>query len=130
MGTGHAAEATTEIDRIPFTVSSGNVFADLGVAEPTEVLLKAELARQISGLIRDRGLRQTAAAKLLGVDQPKVSALLRGRLAGFSIERLVRYLAALGQEVEIVVRPRPPDTGEAGGGNRKMRGRVPAAAAQ
>ena len=58
--------------------------------------------------IRDRGLTQTAAAAVLGVDQPKVSALLRGRLSGFTIDRLIRYAAALGQDVEIVVRPKRP----------------------
>jgi predicted XRE-type DNA-binding protein len=85
--------------------SSGNVFADIGVSEPDEALAKAELARQIGELIVRRGLNQTAAAKLLGVDQPKVSALLRGRLSGFSTERLFRFLKALGRDVHIVIKP-------------------------
>ena len=88
-------------------LSGGNVFADLGVDAPEEAFAKAELTAQISQLIESRGLTQAAAARLLGVDQPKVSALLRGRLTGFSTERLIRFLNALGRDVEIVVRDRP-----------------------
>jgi len=84
--------------------SSGNVFADLKLPNADEALAKAELARQISIVIEKKGLSQTKAAKLLGIDQPKVSALLRGRLEGFSTDRLIRFLNALGREVEIVVR--------------------------
>ncbi|MEE8622712.1 MAG: helix-turn-helix transcriptional regulator [Alphaproteobacteria bacterium] len=87
--------------------SSGNVFADLGIAEPEEAQAKAELARQISGIITQRRLSQVAAAKLLGIDQPKVSALMRGRLSGFSTERLIRFLNVLDRDVEIVVKPKP-----------------------
>jgi predicted XRE-type DNA-binding protein len=105
MKAEHANEAMG-IEEIPYRVGSGNVFADLGVDEPAEALLKADLARQIGAVIRERGLTQTEAASLLGVDQPKVSALLRGRLTGFSMDRLVRYAASLDQEVEVVVRPR------------------------
>ena len=64
--------------------SSGNVFADLGFQNPEELLIKAELVRQISNTINRRKINQTEAAKILGIDQPKVSALLRGRLSGFS----------------------------------------------
>ena len=88
------------------TGSSGNVFADLGVKEPDEALAKAELARQISGIIRSRNLSQTRAAEILGIDQPKVSALMRGRLAGFSTDRLLRMLNALGLDVEIRIQPK------------------------
>ena len=88
------------------TESSGNVFADLKVAEPEEALAKAELARRIATIIRARHLSQRKAADLLGVDQPKVSALLHGRLSGFSADRLLRFLNALGQDVEIHVRPK------------------------
>ena len=95
---------------ISYTVGTGNVFADLGRVDAAEALAKADLARQIGRIIRDRGLTQTAAAAELGVDQPKVSALLRGRLAGFTIDRLVRYAAALGQDVEILLRPKRPAT--------------------
>lgn len=87
-------------------VSSGNVFEDLGLAPATELQAKADLAYEISRTIEDRGLTQAEAAEILGVDQPKVSALVRGRLTGFSMERLYRFLIALGKEIEIVVRPR------------------------
>lgn len=87
-------------------MSSGNVFADLGVAEPEEELAKAQLASHIRQTIKHRRLTQ-AAAVLMGVDQPKVSALINGRLSGFSSDRLLRYLTALGQDVDIVSGPRP-----------------------
>jgi len=92
---------------IPVTPSSGNVFADLGLAEPEEELTKAQLASHIRQVIKRRRLTQSAAAALMGVDQPKVSALLNGRLANFSSERLMRLLTALGQDVEIVVKAKP-----------------------
>ena len=92
---------------IPVTPSSGNIFADLGFAEPEEELAKAELASHIRQVIRRRRLTQVAAAELMGIDQPKVSALLNGRLANFSTDRLMRLLTALGQDVEIVVREKP-----------------------
>ena len=88
------------------TKSSGNVFSDLGVAEPDEALVKAELARAISTLIAARHLSQTQAAEVLSIDQPKVSALMRGRLSGFSVDRLLRFLLALDRDVEIVVTPK------------------------
>ena len=90
-----------------YTVSSGNVFADLGLPNPEEALAKAELAQKIIVLIRKRGLTQIQAAKLLGVDQPKVSALTRGQLAGFSLERLMRFLLRLGQDIKITVQENP-----------------------
>ena len=89
-----------------YVVGSGNVFEDIGHARPSEALAKAELARKIGSLITKRGLTQTAAAEVLRIDQPKVSALTRGRLAGFSLDRLVRFLVLLGSDVEIVVKPR------------------------
>ena len=92
---------------IPVTPSSGNVFADLGFAEPEEELTKAQLASHIRQVIRRRRLTQAAAAAVMGVDQPKVSALLNGRLANFSSERLMRLLTTLGQDVEIVVKAKP-----------------------
>src|SRR3954453_1653755 len=85
--------------------SSGNVFADLGLKNPEELLAKAELVQRISDIISERKLTQARAAKLLGIDQPKVSALLKGKLEGFSIDRLFRFLNALGRDVEISVRP-------------------------
>lgn len=87
-----------------FKASSGNVFQDLDVSQPEEALAKAELTARIAELITKKKLTQAAAAKLLGIDQPKVSALLRGRVAGFSTERLMRFLTALGSDVQIVVR--------------------------
>jgi predicted XRE-type DNA-binding protein len=92
---------------LDYVVSSGNVFADLGVPNPEEALAKAELANKISVLIQERNLTQAKAGKLLGIDQPKVSMLLRGRLTGFSIERLMRFLLLLGQDIKISVHPSP-----------------------
>ena len=86
------------------TRSSGNVFADLGLPAPEERLAKAKLAAEIARVIAARGLTQRAAARLMGIDQPKVSHLLRGRLAGFSTDRLLTWLTALGRDVEIIVR--------------------------
>jgi predicted XRE-type DNA-binding protein len=90
----------------PVTEGSGNVFADLGVVEPEEELAKAQLASLIRDLIKRRRLTQIQAASLTGLDQPKISALMNGRLGGFSSGRLMRCLTALGQDVEIVVRRR------------------------
>ena len=92
---------------IKVTRSSGNVFADLGLPDADHLLAKADLAIEISSIIEDRGLTQAEAAEIMGVDQPKVSALVRGRLDGFSTERLYRFLNALGRDVEIVVSPTP-----------------------
>jgi predicted XRE-type DNA-binding protein len=95
------------VEEITITPSSGNVFADLGFAEPEEMLLKAELARRIGQAIKKRNLTQVEAAGILGIDQPKVSALLRGRLTLFSIDRLLRFLVALGNDVDIIVKESP-----------------------
>ena len=92
---------------IPVTTSSGNVFADIGLAEAEEELTKAQLASHIRHTIKRQRLTQVAAAAQMGVDQPKVSALLNGRLANFSSERLMRLLTALGQDVDILVRAKP-----------------------
>lgn len=92
---------------IPVTAGSGNVFADLGFENPDEELAKAQLASRIRVIIKRRRLTQAAAAKLIGVDQPKISAVFNGRLANFSSERLMRFLTALGQDVEIRVKAAP-----------------------
>jgi predicted XRE-type DNA-binding protein len=92
---------------IPVIASSGNVFADMGLPEPEEELTKAQLASHIRQVLKRRRLTQVAAASLMGIDQPKVSALLNGRLANFSSERLMRLLTALGQDVEITVKAKP-----------------------
>jgi len=91
--------------RIVHEVSSGNVFADLGVAEPEEALLKSDLAIRVTQLIEERHLTQKEAARLLHVAQPNISKLVRGELHGFSVERLMRFLTVLGQNIFVVVRP-------------------------
>jgi predicted XRE-type DNA-binding protein len=92
---------------IAVAASSGNVFADVGLPDAEEELTKAQLATQIRQVIRRRRLTQVAAAAIMGVDQPKVSALLNGRLANFSSERMMRLLTALGQDVDITIRTKP-----------------------
>lgn len=87
------------------TAGSGNVFADLKLPNPDLALAKAELVQRIRALLAERKLTQAAAGELLGLEQPKVSLLLRGRVEGYSIDRLFRFLNALGQQVEISVRP-------------------------
>lgn len=89
-----------------FVESSGNIFADLGSADAEEKLAKAELAIKIAEILRRRRLTQVQAAAVLGLDQPKVSALLRGRISGFSIERLLRLLLRLGVDVSITINHR------------------------
>ena len=96
---------------IKVTPSSGNVFADIGVQEPEEELAKAQLASRIREIVRQRRLTQVAAAGILRIDQPKVSALVRGRLSGFSIERLLRFIRALEYNVEIHLTPLDPADG-------------------
>src|SRR5271154_6853021 len=86
---------------------SGNIFADLGVANPEEARAKADLVDRIVDIIQERKLTQVQAGKVLGVDQPKVSALMRGRLTDFSLERLLRFLLLLDQDVRIAVTARP-----------------------
>jgi predicted XRE-type DNA-binding protein len=96
-----------------YVVGSPNVFPDLGHPRPAEALAKEELARKIGAIIERRGLTQAVAAEILEVDQPKVSAIKRGRLAGFSLDRLVRFLVLLGSDVKIVVKPRASRAGQA-----------------
>ncbi len=86
--------------------SSGNVFADIGLDNAEETLAKAEIASRICDIITERKLSQAMAARVLAVDQPKVSALMRGRLDGFSSDRLFRFLNALDRDVEIVIKPK------------------------
>jgi len=92
-------------DTTHFTVSCGNVFADLGLPEPELALAKAKLALRLSDVIQERGLTQQEAAKILGIDQPKVSRIIRGQLRDFSIERLMQLLTRFNQDIEIVVKP-------------------------
>jgi predicted XRE-type DNA-binding protein len=92
--------------------ASGNVFADLGLPNADQELLKARLTLQIYRIVKQRGLTQTQAAKALGVKQPHVSLLMRNRAGTFSIGRLIDFLTALGQDVEITVRPTRKEHGE------------------
>ncbi|MBL8218768.1 MAG: XRE family transcriptional regulator [Bryobacterales bacterium] len=92
--------------------SAGNVFGDLGVADAEAHLIKAGLVVRIQRIIRERKLTQTSAAEIMGIDQPKVSAMLSGHFRGYSVERLMRFLVALGQDVEIVVKPKKHGTAE------------------
>ncbi len=91
--------------RIKYKESSGNVFADLEIPNPKEALAKAEVAREISKTIKKKRLTQAQAARILKIDQPKVSLLLRGYLTNFSLERLFRFLNDLGQDVLISISP-------------------------
>lgn len=91
--------------------SSGNVFADLGFPNPERELLKAQLTLQIYRLIKSRKLTQAAAGEILGIKQPHVSSLMRGQSGTFSVERLMEFLTALGQDVEIFVRPKRQSQG-------------------
>jgi predicted XRE-type DNA-binding protein len=102
----------TQPKRIRTEKSSGNVFADLGLPHPGQELLKARLTLQIYRLIKGRGLKQAEAGKILGIKQPHVSALMRNRSGSFSVERLMEFLTALGQDVEITVRPTRKQHGE------------------
>jgi len=90
------------------TASSGNVFEDLELPEAAELLAKARLASMIASIIESRGLTQTRAAEVLGATQPIISNLNRGRLSGFSLDRLLRFLNTLGRDVEIRVGPCSP----------------------
>ncbi len=90
---------------IEYFESSGNVFADLDVPNPEEALAKSEIAMKIHAIIKRKKLTQSQAAKILKISQPKVSLLIRGYLSDFSLERLLRFLNDLGQNVYISVKP-------------------------
>ena len=100
-------------EEIKVRSSSGNIFADLGLANYSELLIKAELVRQISELITVRKLTQIEAAKCLGIERSKITDLLRGQLSEFSIERLFRFLNALGSDVEIRAIAKPESDSDA-----------------
>lgn len=101
------AKANKSDKRRVYVEGRGNVYADLAVANPQEAQAKADLAHRIVDIIEALHLTQLQAGKVLGVDQPKISALKRGRLTDFSIERLVGFLLLLGNDVKITVTPRP-----------------------
>ncbi|MFZ0774705.1 MAG: helix-turn-helix transcriptional regulator [Candidatus Sulfotelmatobacter sp.] len=88
-----------------YETGSGNVFKDIGVPNAEEHLVKAQLVFKIDRIMKDRGLKQVEAAVLFGVRQPDVSKMLRGEFRQFSVERLLRFLVALDQDVQIVVKP-------------------------
>ena len=88
-----------------YKIGSSNVFKDVGVPNAEEHLVKAQLVFKIDTIMKDRGLKQVEAAELFGVRQPDVSKMLRGEFRQFSVERLLRFLVALDQDVEIVVKP-------------------------
>ena len=98
--------------KIKITESSGNIFADLGFPNAEREQLKALLTLRIYRLIKQRVLTQAEAGKILGIKQPHVSALMRGHSGAFSVERLMDFLTALGQDVEITVRPAHRQHGE------------------
>ena len=104
-----------------FTPSSGNVFADLGLEQADIRLVKARIATQIADAIAERELTQKQAAELLGLDQPKISALTRGKLSGFTLERLLRFLNDLNYDVEIKL---TPAQGQGAHRHRGLRARV------
>lgn len=93
------------------TASSGNVFADLGLNAPDELQAKAMLMSKVAALLTEKKLNQTAAGKLLGIDQPRVSALVNGKLSLFSTDKLMEFLTVLGNDVDIVVKKRPKAKG-------------------
>ena len=100
----------TANEEINFTPSSGNVFADLGLPDAEDLLAKANLALHIRRTIEARKLTQVQAAGILGVDQPKVSSIINGRLDGFSTDRLMRFLNDLGCDIQISVSAPHPET--------------------
>ena len=106
---------------IGFEEGSGNVFDDIGVRHPEDSLVRAELVKQIAEIIKRRALNQSQIAAILGVDQPKVSKLVRGRISGFSSDRLLGFLTALGCDVRIEVRATKPSRRS---GVRTTRGKV------
>ena len=105
-----APERTKSKPRI--TKGSANVFADLGLPNPEQELIKARLALQIYRIIRQRGMTQSQAASALGIKQPHVSLLMRNRAGSFSVGRLLEFLTRLGQDVEVTVRPTRREHGE------------------
>jgi predicted XRE-type DNA-binding protein len=98
------AKKKSKLEVVP---SSGNVFADLGITNAEEKQTKVRLAVAINQIIQDRNLSQTAAARRLHVNQPKVSALANYQLDGFSVERLMNFVTALDRDVDIVIRRKP-----------------------
>jgi predicted XRE-type DNA-binding protein len=105
------AESKRKKRKSAVTHGGGNVFADLGYVDAAERQAKVRLALELVKILRARKLRQVDAAKLLGVPQPKISALMNYRLDGFSVEKLMEFLTGLERDVEIVIRPRAARSG-------------------
>jgi predicted XRE-type DNA-binding protein len=101
------AKGKTRIEK-----GSSNIFADLGLPNPEQELLKARLTLQIYRIVKARGLTQAKAGEILGIKQPHVSALMRNRAGNFSVGRLIEFLTALGQDVQITVKPTRKARGE------------------
>jgi predicted XRE-type DNA-binding protein len=95
------------VQGVPVEKGSGNVYRDLGYADSESLLVKAQLAAKIGEIIQRRALTQAQAAEILGLTQPKVSALLKGRFRGISEHRLLECLTRLGRDVHIVIKPTP-----------------------
>lgn len=91
-----------------YETGSGNVFRDLGVPNAEEHLIKAQLVYKIDRILKGLGLKQSQAASVLGIKQPDVSKMLRGEFRQFSVERLLRFLVALGHDVQITIKPQRP----------------------
>ena len=98
---------TKLIDGVEIHEGSGNVYADLGYSNAEEMLVKARLVSKIAEIVRDKGLTQAQTAKVLGLTQPKVSALLRGQFRGISERKLIDCLTSLGRDVQIVIKDVP-----------------------
>jgi predicted XRE-type DNA-binding protein len=94
------------LEELNVTPSTGNVFADIGLPDAEELLVKSTLAMKINNIIEKRHLSQIQAAALLGIPQPKVSMIQNGKLRGFSVEKLCHFLTLLGRDVEIVIKNR------------------------
>jgi predicted XRE-type DNA-binding protein len=97
-------------EEVIVTHGSGNIFADLGLEDADDLLAKANLALHIRQTIEARKLTQSKAAQILGLDQPKVSSIINGRLDGFSTDRLMRFLNDLGCDIQITVSAPHPET--------------------
>jgi len=106
-GTKMKAKRQQSKEKLDYEVGSENVFSDLGFENSEEELLKSDLTAEIAYLSKKKKLTQSQTAKILGVNQPRISSLLRGRLDLFSVETLMHFLQALGQDVQIVVKPKP-----------------------
>jgi predicted XRE-type DNA-binding protein len=90
-------------EEIEISLGSGNVFEDLEFENPKEAKAKADLSREIHQIIKKRKINQTEAAKIMGIDQPKVSDIVRGKLSKYTLDRLIRFVRLLGSDVEIHV---------------------------